>query len=326
MHSRREVPIVAGGTLYWVQHLLFPNRLLSLESDDSQRAGSSAPSIAPLSPELRISLSKLSKEEQTLFDNLPDRSRSEPDHLSEDAAWSLHSLLSKLDPVTGARWHWKDSRKIVRSLEIIKESGRKASDVFADQRKVECDSRYPSLIFWLHAEKDQLNPRLDARVEKMVERGLIAEITSFRSLADTLPKLSAEPENGLDPDIDYTHGILQTIGFKEFDKYLSSSDKQSQLFDEAVEQMKLATRKYAKRQVRWIKQQLLPVIQNQTGVTKRSRLVALDASDLGRWDQNVKEPAIRALADFLSGHALRDIEMIPQLQLMVPAHDSVSER
>lgn len=142
MHGRKEVPVVAGGTLYWVQHLLFPNRLLSLENGEDFHQYQFHNTDSVPSTEMKLSLDELSNEELTLLNNLPDRSRSEPDHLSEDVAWSLHSLLNRLDPPMGARWHWKDSRKIVRSLEIIKESGRKASDIFTDQHKEDTESRF----------------------------------------------------------------------------------------------------------------------------------------------------------------------------------------
>jgi hypothetical protein len=46
---------------------------------------------------------------------------------------ALHSLLLHLDPEMGARWHWKDSRKVLRSLEIIKESGKLASAGIREQ-------------------------------------------------------------------------------------------------------------------------------------------------------------------------------------------------
>lgn len=50
-----------------------------------------------------------------------------------DAAFKMHNLLSVLDPVVASRWHWRDTRKVLRSLEIIKETGRKASDIIAEQ-------------------------------------------------------------------------------------------------------------------------------------------------------------------------------------------------
>ncbi len=53
--------------------------------------------------------------------------------MSEEDSYNLHELLCRIDPDMAQRWHWKDSRKVLRSLEIIKESGRLASQVMSDQ-------------------------------------------------------------------------------------------------------------------------------------------------------------------------------------------------
>lgn len=124
------MPIVAGGTLYWVQHLIFPDRLAS--SHGLQEAPDIHASVPPApSPELSSQLSSLPPNLLSLYDKLTPRE--DVASLSEDDSWNLHALLSKLDPEMGARWHWKDSRKVLRSLEIIKESGRLASEGVKDQ-------------------------------------------------------------------------------------------------------------------------------------------------------------------------------------------------
>jgi tRNA dimethylallyltransferase len=119
-HSDNELPIVVGGTAYWVQHLLFANGLTSLEHPTHEPTAESP---------IPTSLTNLPPSLQQLFDNLPPRG----DGVDEATAFDLHSLLSHLDPATAARWHWKDTRKVLRSLNIIRESNKTVEDTYGSQ-------------------------------------------------------------------------------------------------------------------------------------------------------------------------------------------------
>lgn len=121
-HATNQLPVVVGGTTYWLQHLLFSNRLTSLE--DAMNGSPFPSQIADTTsvPDLPSSLRRL-------FDNLPPRG----DDVDETTAFDLHVLLSHLDPATAARWHWKDSRKVLRSLNIIKESNTTVRDAYDAQ-------------------------------------------------------------------------------------------------------------------------------------------------------------------------------------------------
>lgn len=66
----------------------------------------------------------------SLYESLPSESRSAK--TDPENAFALHKLLSHLDPRMAARWHWRDVRKVLRNLHIIKEHGRMASDVISD--------------------------------------------------------------------------------------------------------------------------------------------------------------------------------------------------
>src|ERR1700753_3937080 len=109
---RNEIPIVVGGTLYWMQHLIFPDRLTGMKPEQS-------PTI---SENIRTSLASLPPHLLDLFNCLPEQP---PDAaLDPDAGATLHRLLHHLDPSMAARWHWRDTRKVFRSLSIIKDTGR----------------------------------------------------------------------------------------------------------------------------------------------------------------------------------------------------------
>jgi tRNA dimethylallyltransferase len=113
--------------------LIFPGRLVS-ESEalsSSPEHSCTAEVLQQQSDAMTRSVSNLDKGFLELFINLPEH----PPSASKEpeAAWQLYALLSELDPTTGSQWHWRDTRKVLRSLQIIKETGRKASDVMAEQ-------------------------------------------------------------------------------------------------------------------------------------------------------------------------------------------------
>jgi tRNA dimethylallyltransferase len=203
-----QIPIVVGGTSYWIQHLLFPNRLISFGKSMSNATESTC-----LSAELMSIVAQLPQDLIDLFNTLPEHPPSAS--LDAEAAFSLHSLLSALDPPIAARWHWRDTRKVLRSLSIIKETGRKASDMISAQAETDTQPRYDTLCFWLYAESAVLNPRLDARVDEMIEEGLLNEIRTLREISVATER--GPFGNGDTPTqnttfANYTLGIYQSIG------------------------------------------------------------------------------------------------------------------
>jgi tRNA dimethylallyltransferase len=132
-HQRNQIPIVVGGTAYWIQHLIFPNRLSSKLGDTSQSVTS------PPSSSLEDSIGSLPPELLDLFNAIPDKFAAPTD---KKAALSLHQLLSYLDPAVSARWHWRDTRKVLRSLSIIKETGRRNSEIISEQADIPSKPRW----------------------------------------------------------------------------------------------------------------------------------------------------------------------------------------
>jgi len=115
-----------GGTSYWIQHLIFPNRLIGKDPGQSFSSHSSENS-------------KLSPEERDLLDKLPDPPPSAS--TDPDSALAMHRLLQTLDPTVASRWHWKDTRKVHRSLKIIAETGRLPSEIIAEQSELDLTAR-----------------------------------------------------------------------------------------------------------------------------------------------------------------------------------------
>lgn len=224
--------------------------------------------------------------------------------------------LREVDPVMADRWHPNESRKIQRSLEIYLRTGKPASQVYDEQRikrEIEQNAaegdlaesttglRSPTLVYWVHANKDVLYPRLDGRVDKMLARGLLGEV-------DELTRFRTEYEARTGDAVDQSRGIWVSIGYKEFLDYQSALGE-SELPPSELEKQRIAaigktqaaTRQYANRQVKWIRIKLLNAL---FGAGGKSNMFLLDGSDLSRWEEQVTQPATTITDDFLSGQSL----------------------
>lgn len=137
-----QIPIVVGGTSYWIQHLLFPNRLANKDLS-STLPGVSA-SGCPISASLQYSVSELTPSLLNLWTALPESPPNAVTH-PEDAL-SLHELLQALDRPVASRWHWRDTRKVLRSLQIIKETSRTPSEIIREQSETALVPRWVSLL------------------------------------------------------------------------------------------------------------------------------------------------------------------------------------
>jgi tRNA dimethylallyltransferase len=130
----------------------------------------------------------------------------------------------------------------------------------------------------LYGKPDELYPRLDARVDKMIKNGMFEEMEAM------LRKMENGRVVGLDSD--YTRGILQAIGFKEFQKYFkcktdanSNAEQLDKLLKCGIQDMKIATRQYAKRQITWIKNKFAPIILKEHS-RNNGALYLIDASGI----------------------------------------------
>ncbi|KWU44068.1 tRNA dimethylallyltransferase [Rhodotorula sp. JG-1b] len=341
------LPICVGGTSYYLQHLIFPNQLVGdmptqqPTTDSARSVSPTAPSPPPTPPAVRTvadlehfppslkdTITSLPPELLSLFlavPALPDISTPDsfppsfPVHVLPPRLRSpttltpaLYRLLSEVDPKSAERWHWRDIRKVHRALDIVWQ-GKRWEDVVQEQTAQPAEGpRFRTLIFWLFAEKESLHPRLDRRVDKMIERGLLDEIDELWQIAN---RPGAEPTN-------YSKGIYQSIGYKEFEPYLPLKHRDPtrtlendaelrRLFEQGLQEMKSSTRQYAKRQVKWIKTKLLP--EARASGNGEVEVFLLDASNLEHWQDNVRKPALDILTSFLDdSQALPDPENLSE--------------
>ncbi|XP_038105577.1 tRNA dimethylallyltransferase isoform X1 [Culex quinquefasciatus] len=226
----------------------------------------------------------------------------------------LHRVLRRVDPVSADRLHPNNKRKIVRALEVLRQDGQPLSRILAEQRGQAGGSRLGGplryrnvVIFWLRCEQETLNARLNSRVDSMVAQGLLAEIRQFY-------ERFVKPYD----DNDFHRGILQSIGFKEFVRYLEKYDRDhDRLIEEAMattgegvanppeglpllrsclDNLKLVTQRYSKKQLKWINHRFLV-----DGPREVPPIYALDTTDVSRWDEIVSGPAVRLIEAHLAG-------------------------
>ena len=134
--------------------------------------------------------------------------------------------LSRLDPIYFSTVDINNQRRLIRALEVCISSGKPYSS-FLNKRKNDYDFNIES--FAIRTNRDVLYKRINARVDKMIEAGLIDEVKKLFK------------HKNLNP--------LNTVGYKEIFEFI---EKKVSLED-SIEKIKQNTRRYAKRQITWLK-------------------------------------------------------------------------
>ena len=157
--------------------------------------------------------------------------------------------LRAIDPESADRL--KDTRRVIRALEVYYETGITMTE--HNRRTQEIPPRYRPLWIGLDfAERSELYRRIDLRVSVMLEMGLIQEIQDL--LASGIPEKCT---------------AMQAIGYKEFVAAL----KGECTIDEAADQVRMFSRRYAKRQLTWLRRNpRIHWLTRQTGQSSREIL------------------------------------------------------
>ncbi|RXN12523.1 tRNA mitochondrial-like isoform X1 [Labeo rohita] len=206
----------------------------------------------------------------------------------------LHKRLKEVDPDMAAILHPHDARKIARSLQVFMDTGVPHSQLLEEQREQDGGDclggplRFQDpCVFWLRCKPDALDERLDKRVEEMLSLGLIDELKDFHQRFND-KKIKENSQ-------DYQHGIFQSIGFKEFHEYLTASEDISQeerdkLKIKGIESLKQATRRYARKQNKWVRNRFL-----KRPASNVPPVYGLDVTDVTSWETTVLAPALEIL-------------------------------
>lgn len=151
--------------------------------------------------------------------------------LAEDGIGPLLEELRRVDPVSAEKLHPSDEKRILRALEVFRETGQTISAHDAAERAL--PPKFPSVKIGLRfADREDMKALIDRRVDAMVENDLLDEV---RALLDRgLPRSAT---------------ALQAIGYKEFAGVLEGEKTEA----EAIDEVKLRSRQYAKRQLTWLR-------------------------------------------------------------------------
>lgn len=232
----------------------------------------------------------------------------------------MFARLEEVDPKMARRLHVNNVRKVQRSLQVFYQTGVPHSELLERQEREQRNSErfFDACAFWVNASKPVLAERLEKRVDKMLATGLVEEIKTLRTHVKAHPPPRVGTSDS-DEEADASVGILQAIGYKEFQPYFDALEAAESLSDhdgvprpdvdavlrECVEQLNIATRQYARRQLSWIRNKF---------VTKNIPVYEVDSSDVELWDERVARPAIEIAKRFLAGEPL------------APAYKSVQEQ
>lgn len=192
IHARKKLPVVAGGTGLYVSSLLDNITFFDTKSD----------------PDLRQELEQTAAEKGNQY---------------------LLDLLNTFDPQLAQKLHPNNLGRIIRGIEAYRLTGIPMSEHQKASRQKE--SPYRCCIIGLnYRNRDLLYQRIDRRVEKMMENGLLEEIKELIRMG-------------------YSQTAAQAIGYKEFFGYLQGKSA----LEESVARVQQESRRYAKRQLTWFR-------------------------------------------------------------------------
>ena len=153
IYSRNRIPIVTGGTGFYIQALL--NDIDFTENEDN----------TPIREELELLASKYGPE-------------------------YLHSMLEEVDPKSAADIHANNQKKVIRALEYYRLTGQRISEHNMMERKK--GRAYNSCYFVLNDERDKLYQRIEKRIDGMLQEGLVDEVRTLKKKGCTRELISMQ--------------------------------------------------------------------------------------------------------------------------------------
>ena len=191
--SKGKVPIIAGGTGLYIDALVYSINYPDMEFDEEYR-------------------NELMKKAETT-----------------EGLEILYNEAEKIDPVAIEKISKNDKKRIIRILEIYKQTGKNKTQQEKESRLKEV--KYDYKVFALNMDRQVLYNRINKRVDKMIENGLIEEVKYIKQKYNKYPT------------------AMQALGYKEVVEYLNNDIS----YEDMIEKIKQETRRYAKRQLTWFR-------------------------------------------------------------------------
>ncbi len=190
--AKGKVPIIVGGTGLYIDSLI-----LGIEFQDEK-----------IDTKYRESLNKIAEEQ---------------------GLQKLYNMAQAIDPVAMKKISENDKKRIIRVLEIYHKTGKTKTEQELESRKSEIKYNYK--LFAITMDRQVLYEKIEKRVDKMIEQGLIDEVQGILNKYQKFPT------------------AMQGLGYKEVVEYLENKTTK----EEMVEKIKKETRHYAKRQLTWFR-------------------------------------------------------------------------
>lgn len=195
INLRGRLPIVVGGTGLYIDSIIDPYHFLPKTAAD---------------PDFRARM----HEELLLYGNE-----------------TIHEKLASIDPQAAQKIHLNDSKRLIRALEVYYQTGMTFTQINQEGQKNPPPDYILSMI-GLTMERQSLYERINARVEIMIEDGLVEEVKGL-----------------LDAGCSKEEYVMQGLGYRQIIPYLEEKIS----LEEAVANLKRDTRHFAKRQLTWFK-------------------------------------------------------------------------
>ena len=198
LNSRHILPIVTGGTGFYIDSLLFKMNYGQVKKDSNIRN------------ELELIAESLGND-------------------------FLYNKLKEIDPKTAEKYHPNELNRIIRALEIYEITGEKPSEKRTGERVLNKNID-PILFFLNYNDRQILYDRINDRVIEMINKGLVEE---FKYIVENF-------------NLDENSQSMAAIGYKEIFPYIRGEIS----LDEMINLIQRNTRRYAKRQITWMKKYL----------------------------------------------------------------------
>lgn len=195
IYAKGKIPILVGGTGFYIQAVLYGIDFTENEEDKA----------------FRQSLEKIAQEQGELV---------------------LHEKLKEVDPASAKAIHPNNVKRVIRALEYFEQTGEPISA--HNDRERQKESPYNAAYFVLTNDREVLYDRINQRVDKMLEAGLLEEVKGLLERGYKKEMVS-----------------MQGLGYKEIIDYLEGNIT----LEEAVYILKRDTRHFAKRQLTWFRRE-----------------------------------------------------------------------
>lgn len=191
--SKGKVPIIVGGTGLYIDSLIYSIKYPDMEFDEEYRK-------------------ELMEKAET-----------------SEGLEILYNEAKAIDSEAIQKISKNDKKRIIRILEIYKQTGKNKTQQEKESRKEEV--KYDYKVFALNMDRQALYDRINLRVDKMFDNGLLNEVIQLKHKYNKYPT------------------AMQALGYKEVVEYLENKISYKQM----VEKIKQETRRYAKRQLTWFR-------------------------------------------------------------------------